>query len=74
MEPNFISSIIGIALFTLLVVLGLRLAAGKWTVKEEKKAAYDNWVEKHGKTIKRTIMIVSVIYYSGMLLQLSSFL
>ena len=74
MEPTLISSVIGIALFTLVIVFGLRLASGKWTVKEEKKVAYDNWVDKNGKTVKRAIIIVSVIYYAGMLLQLFSFL
>jgi isoprenylcysteine carboxyl methyltransferase (ICMT) family protein YpbQ len=74
MEPNFMSSIIGIALFTLLMVFALRFASGKWAVNEGKKATYNGWVQKHGKTVKRAIIIASVVFYVGMLLQLSSFL
>jgi hypothetical protein len=56
--------------FSVIVVFGYRYASGKWNVAEERKADYVNWTESHGKTIRRAIVIVSLIYYSGMLLQL----
>jgi len=74
MEPTIFTSLIGIAFFTILMSLGFRLTSGKWNFAESKRAEYENWVERYGKKIKRTLIFFCVLYYAGMLLQLSSLL
>jgi hypothetical protein len=51
---------------------GFKYADGKWKVSESKKAEYVNWSNKHGKTIKKSIIIISIIYGISMIIQISN--
>jgi hypothetical protein len=72
MEPSLLTSIIGIIIFTTIMYFGFIYANGKWKVSESKKTAYLNWTNKHGKIIKKGIIIISIIYGVSMLIQISS--
>ena len=71
MEPSsFLTSIIGIAAFGMIMYFGYKYAGGKWKVSESKKTEYLNWTVKHGKTIRKGIIIISIIYGISMLIQI----
>ncbi len=72
MEPNILTSIIGIIAFSALMFFGYKYANGKWKVSESKKTDYQNWTNKHGKTIRKGIIIISIIYGISMLIQISN--
>jgi TRAP-type C4-dicarboxylate transport system permease small subunit len=72
MEPSLLTSLIGILIFTILMYFGFKYANGNWKVSESKKSEYLNWTNKHGKTIKKGIIIISIIYGISMLIQISS--
>ena len=72
MEPNLLTSIIGILVFTTIMYLGFKYANGKWKVSESKKADYLNWTNKHSKSITKGIIIISVVYGISMLIQISN--
>ncbi|RMB56559.1 hypothetical protein EAX61_14210 [Dokdonia sinensis] len=72
MEPSLLTSLIGISVFTILMYFGFKYANGNWKVSESKKSDYFNWTNKHGKTIKKAIIIISVIYGISMLIQISN--
>jgi len=72
MEPSFLNSIIGIIIFAIIMYFGFKYANGKWKVSESKKTDYLNWTNKHGKTIKKGIIIISIIYGISMLIQISN--
>lgn len=69
MEPNLLTSVIGILVFSTIMYFGFTYANGKWRVSEPKKENYLNWVNKHGKTIKKSIIVISIIYGISMLMQ-----
>jgi TRAP-type C4-dicarboxylate transport system permease small subunit len=72
MEPSLLTSLIGILVFTILMYFGFKYANGNWKVSESKKTEYSNWTNKHGKTIKKGIIIISIIYGISMLIQILS--
>tara|TARA_R110000751_G_scaffold94893_2_gene185296 strand:+ start:452 stop:676 length:225 start_codon:yes stop_codon:yes gene_type:complete len=72
MEPSLLTSLIGILIFTILMYFGFKYANGNWKVSESKKSEYLNWTNKQGKTIKKGIIIISIIYGILMLIQISS--
>jgi TRAP-type C4-dicarboxylate transport system permease small subunit len=72
MEPSLLTSIIGIIFFSVIMYFGFKYADGKWKVSESKKAEYVNWSNKHGKTIKKSIIIISIIYGISMIIQISN--
>ncbi|MGJ8551249.1 MULTISPECIES: hypothetical protein [Winogradskyella] len=72
MEPSILTSLIGILVFTILMYFGFKYANGNWKVSESKKSEYLNWTNKHGMTIKKAIIIISIIYGISMLIQISS--
>lgn len=72
MEPTIITSLIGIAIFSTIMYSGFKYASGKWKVSESKNEAYLHWLSKHGKTIKKSIIIISILYGLGMTIQLLS--
>jgi len=72
MEPSILTSIIGIIVFTTIMYFGFKYANGKWKVSDSKKSDYRNWTNAHGKTVKKSIIIVSIIYAIGMLIQIVS--
>jgi len=72
MEPSLLTSIIGIIIFSIIMYFGFKYANGKWKVSESKKTDYQNWTNKHGKTIKKGIIIISIIYGISMLIQISN--
>lgn len=72
MEPGLLTSIIGIIIFSILMYFGFKYASGKWKVSESKKTDYLNWANKHGKTLKKGIIIISIIYGISMLIQISN--
>jgi hypothetical protein len=72
MEPSLLKSLIGILIFTILMYFGFKYANGNWKVSESKKSEYLNWTNKHGKTIKKGIIIISIIYGISMLIQIAS--
>lgn len=72
MEPTSLASLIGIFVFTTLMVIAYRFADGKWKVAENKKDDYLNWINTSGRKVKRSILIISVIYGLFMLIQLST--
>ncbi|MGB0369643.1 MAG: hypothetical protein ACPGU4_05265 [Flavobacteriales bacterium] len=74
MEPSILTSVVGITAFTLVMYFGFRYVTGGWNVSDEKRTEYDNWASKHGKKIKRAIISICILYYTVMLLQLTSFL
>ncbi|WP_124981484.1 hypothetical protein [Nonlabens xiamenensis] len=72
MEPSLLTSIIGITFFAVIIYLGFKYADGKWKVSESKKTKYVNWSNEHGKTIKKGIIIISIIYGILMIIQISN--
>ncbi len=72
MEPTLLTSIIGILVFTTIMIIGFKYANGEWKVPEQKKTDYLNWTNKYGKTIKKGIIIISIIYGISMLIQISN--
>ena len=72
MEPSLLTSIIGIVIFALIMYFGFKYADGKWKVSESKKNEYMNWSNKQGKTIKKGIIIISIIYGISMIIQISN--
>ena len=72
MEPNLLTSIIGIAIFATIMYFGFKYANGNWKVSESKKSDYLNWTNKHGKKVKKAIIIITIIYGISMLIQISS--
>ncbi len=72
MEPSTLTSIIGIIVFTIIMVFGYKYANGNWKVSESKKTDYVNWTNKHGKRIRKGIIIISMIYGILMLIQISN--
>jgi TRAP-type C4-dicarboxylate transport system permease small subunit len=72
MEPSLLTSIIGIVFFALIMYFGFKYADGKWKVSESKKNEYVNWSNKHGNTIKKGIIIISIIYGISMIIQISN--
>ena len=72
MEPSLWISIIGIIIFVIIMRFGFKYADGKWKVSESKKNEYVNWSNKHGKTIKKGIIIISIIYGISMIIQISN--
>ena len=71
MEPT-LTSVIGILVFATIMYFGFKYANGKWKVSESKKTDYLNWTNKHGKNVKKGIIIISIIYGILMLIQLSN--
>jgi len=74
MEATLLTSIIGITIFSTIMYFGYKYANGKWEVSESKKNDYLNWANKYSKTIKRGIIIISIIYGISMLTQISNLL
>ena len=74
MEPTLLTSLIGIGVFVMIMYFGFKFANGKWNVPDAKRNDYLHWSNKHGKTIKRSIILISVIYGIGMLVQIISLL
>lgn len=74
MEPTIITSIIGVIVFTLIMRYVYNTANGKRKVQEAKKVAYIDWVNKYGSKVKIGIIIISVLYGIGMLVQVISLL
>jgi len=72
MESNILTSIIGIVAFATIMFFGFKYATGKWKVSESKKLDYLNWTNKYGKTMKKGIIIISIIYGISMLIQISN--
>jgi primase-polymerase (primpol)-like protein len=72
MEPNILIFIIGIVAFTIIMFFGFKYANGKWKISESKKTDYQKWTNKYGKTIKKVIVIISIIYGISMLIQISN--
>jgi len=72
MEPSLFTSLIGILVFTTIMYFGFKYANGKWKVSESKKTDYLNWTNKHGETIKKGIIIISIIYGISMLIQITN--
>jgi hypothetical protein len=72
MESSLLTSIIGIIIFTTIMYFGFKYANGKWKVSESKKTEYLNWTNKHGKKLKKGIIIISIIYGVSMLIQISN--
>ena len=72
MESSLLTSLIGILVFTILMYFGFKYANGNWKVSESKKSDYLDWTNKHGKTIKKVIIVISIIYGISMLIQISS--
>ncbi len=72
METSLLTSLIGLVIFSILIYFGSKYASGKWDVSESKKSEYLNWTNKHGKTIKKGIIIISIIYGISMLIQISN--
>jgi len=70
MEPSILTSLIGILVFGTIMFFGFKYANGKWNVSESKKSDYLNWTNKHGKTIKKGLIIISIIYGVSMLIQI----
>lgn len=70
MENNIYISIIGIIIFYALMALLYRYANGKWNVPENKKSNYQNWLDKYGKTLRKSLIILMVIYGISMLIQI----
>lgn len=74
MEPSLLTSFIGIIVFSALMTVGYKYANGKWNVSENKKNDYMIWVNKHGQTVKRSVVFLSIIYGLSMLIQIISLL
>lgn len=72
MEPTLLTSVIGILMFATIMYFGFKYANGKWKVSNSKKTDYLNWTNKHGKKIKKGIIIISIIYGISMLIQISN--
>ncbi|AFU69473.1 hypothetical protein P700755_002739 [Psychroflexus torquis ATCC 700755] len=72
MKPNILTSIIGIVVFTIIIFFGFKYANGKWKISESKKTDYQKWTNKHGKTIRKGLVIISIIYGISMLIQISN--
>ena len=72
MEPTLLTSLIGILVFGIIMYFGFRYANGNWKVSESKKTEYLNWTNKYGKTIKKGIIIISIIYGISMMIQILS--
>jgi len=72
MESNILTSTIGIVAFATIMFFGFKYASGKWKVSEFKKMDYLNWTNKYGKTIKKGIIIISIIYGISMIVQISN--
>ena len=72
MEPSLLTSMIGIIIFTTIMYCGFKYANGKWKVSESKRIDYLNWTDKHGNTLKKGIIIISIIYGVSMLVQILS--
>ena len=72
MESTLMTSFIGIFIFSILMIIAYRYANGKWKVAENKRENYKNWTEKPGKTVKKSILIISLIYGIFMLIQILS--
>jgi|GEM_PF-2149320 hypothetical protein len=72
MESNILTSIIGVVVFATIMLLAYKYANGHWKVSESKKEDYLNWTNKHGKTVKKGIIIISIIYGISMLIQISN--
>ncbi len=72
MEPSLLTSIIGIIIFVIIMLFGLKYADGKWKVSEAKKTDYLNWSNRHGKKVKKGIFIISIIYGILMIIQISN--
>jgi primase-polymerase (primpol)-like protein len=72
MEPSLLTSIIGIIIFSTIMYFGYKYANGDWKVSESKKTDYQNWANKHGKTMKKAITIISIIYGISMIVQISN--
>jgi len=72
MEPNILTSIVGIFVFAAIMFFAYKYADGKWKVSESKKTGYLNWTSKHGKTIKKGIVVISIIYGISMAIQISN--
>ena len=72
MEPSLGISIFGLLIFSTIVHFGLKYASGKWNVPESKKSQYIKWTGEHGSTLKKGLIVISVIYGVSMLLQILS--
>jgi hypothetical protein len=72
MEPTFLTSLTGIFFFSIIMYLGFKYANGKWKVSESKKSDYLIWSDKHGKTIKKALITISIIYGVAMVIQILS--
>ena len=72
LEPTLLTSLIGMFFFSMIMYLGFRYSDGKWKVSESKKSDYLIWSRKYGKTIKKVIIIVSIIYGVAMVIQILS--
>lgn len=70
MEPTILTSILGIIVFSTIMYFGFKYANGNCNVSASKKEHYLRWVTKYGKTTKKSILIISIIYGISMLLQL----
>ena len=74
MEPTLLLSLIGILAFGVIMYCGFKYANGNWKVSESNKSEYLNWTNNYGKTIKKGILIISIIYGILMFIQISSFI
>ena len=72
MNPSILTSIIGILVFASIMYFGFKYANGKWKVSESKKGDYLEWTNNHVKILKKSIIIISIIYGIGMLIQIVS--
>jgi len=70
MQSKLIISLFGICLFSLLMFFGYKYANGNWKVSENKKVEYENWSKMHGIRVKKSIVIISIIYGLIMLVQI----
>lgn len=72
MESTLMTSIIGIFIFSILMIAAYTYADGKWRVAENKRDKYQNWTEKSGRRLRKSILIICIIYGVFMLIQILS--
>ncbi|MFT3796568.1 hypothetical protein [Flavobacterium sp.] len=70
MELTFLASIIGLIVFSVIMIIGYKYADGKFKVSEQKKTGYLEWVDKYGNRLKKIIIRVSIIYFAFMIFQI----
>jgi len=70
MVIELLPSLLGVVFFSLIMIYGYRYADGKHKVSESGKEKYMEWVAGSGKTIKKAIIIISILYGAAMLFQI----